>query len=56
MDNIKIGDYVSYKTGKYSKVYGIVEMVSVHVAQIKTESGKTIFLHPRYLNLEVKVK
>lgn len=56
MNNIKIGDYVSYKTNKYNKVYGIVESISTHVAQIKTESGKTIFLHPRYLILEVRTK
>lgn len=53
-EKLKIGNYVSYKTSKYNKVYGIVESISTHVVQIKTESGKIIFLHPRYLILEVK--
>lgn len=54
--NIKVGDFVSYKTNKYNKVYGVVVSISTHVAQIKTEASKIIFLHPRYLTVEVKVK
>lgn len=52
---IKVGSYVSYVSGK-RKIYGIVRMISEHVAEVYTTNHKTILLHPKLLKLEVGVK